>query len=138
MTPKPQPALSTGSGISPFDTAMSSGFRFAVEIIGWVAGPWAAADLTDTAWVAAPAFLVLFGLSALFTTPGDKAQIAIATPGPLRLLVELIVTAAAVSGAWIVWPTWAGVTVSILAGASLVAGTRRLQWLARGAPTVVD
>ena len=48
----------TGSGVSPYDTPWSSGLRFAIELVAWVAGPWAVADVTGVAWTAVPAAVV--------------------------------------------------------------------------------
>lgn len=46
----------------PHDNPVSAGLRFAVEVIAWIAGPWAAAGISFWLWV--PAALVLFGLPA--------------------------------------------------------------------------
>ena len=70
----------------PFDTQLSSGLRFLVEVIAWVSGPWAASQLS--VWVIVPALVLLIGLPSIFSTPGDKRQIVVATPGPLRVLLE--------------------------------------------------
>ena len=130
-TPRP-----TVAGPSPYDTVASSGLRFAVEIIAWVAGPWAVADLTEQGWTAIPALVFLLALPAVFNTPGDKKQTGVPTPGPIRIGIELFLTAVAIAGAWIVWPAWAAVLVSVVALASWIAGRRRVQWLAAGAPPV--
>jgi len=125
-----------GPGISPFDTTASSGFRFVIEIVAWVAGPWAIAELGGSGWLAIPALAVLFGLPALFNTRGDKASTIVATPGPLRILIEMLLLAAAVVGAWVVWPVWAAIIVSLVGAAMLVTGLPRYRWLAKGAPPV--
>ena len=130
------PGRGDGPGVSPYDTAASSGFRFLIEIVAWVVGPWAAADLTGSGWSAIPALVVLFCLPALFNTPGDKASTVIATPGPVRILIELVLLAAAVGGAWLVWPAWAGILVSLIGVGMLATGVRRYRWLAEGAPGV--
>jgi len=122
-------------GISPYDTVVSSALRFVVEVIAWIAGPWAMAASTGMAWTAIPTAIVLIGLSSVFSTPGDKRNVIVATPGPLRLAIELLTAAVAVVGAWIVWPQWAAVIVTGLALADLVAGIPRTRWLARRAPT---
>jgi hypothetical protein len=122
--------LRGGPGVSPYDTNASSGFRFLIEIVAWVAGPWAIADVTGSGWLAVPTLLVLFGLPALFNTPGDKASTVVATPGLLRILIEMVLLTAAVAGAWIVWPPWAAVIVSGIGLAMLITGGRRYRWLA--------
>lgn len=122
-------------GISPYDTAASSALRFVIEVTAWVTGPWAVAASTGMAWTAIPTAIVLIGLSSIFSTPGDKKSVIVATPGPLRLAIELLTVAIAAVGAWIVWPQWAAMIVTGLALADLVAGIPRARWLARGAPT---
>lgn len=133
MDQQPRSAV---TGPSPYDTPASSGLRFAVELVAWVAGPWAVADLTGQWWTAIPALAVLLGLPAVFNTPGDKNQTGVPTPGPIRIGIELLVTGAAVAGAWIVWPAWAAALVALVALGSWVAGWRRVRWLAAGAPPV--
>lgn len=120
--------------MSPYDTAASGALRFVMEIVAWVAGPWAAAELSGSGWMAIPALAVLLALPALFNTPGDKKQIPIRTPGPIRMVIEFFLIAVAVAAAWIVWPEWAGYAVSATALAAIVTGMRRYRWLARGAP----
>lgn len=122
-------------GVSPYDTVTSSALRFIIELVAWIVGPWAVAESTGTVWTAIPTAVVLIGLSSIFSTPGDKNNVIVATPGSLRLAIELFTTAIAVVGAWTVWPQWAGIVVTGLAIADLVAGIPRARWLARGAPT---
>ncbi len=123
--------------LSPFDTPLSAGLRFVMELAAWVAGPWAAAVATGDGWVALPALIVLVGLPATFNTPGDKKQTGIATPGPIRILIEMLLFAVAVAAAWYLWPTWAAVLVTMAAVAAIVTGWPRYRWLAQGAPAVV-
>ena len=119
----------------PFDTPLTSGLRFLVEIIAWVSGPWAAAQLF--AWLVVPALVILVGLPSVFSTPGDKKQIVVATPGPLRVLLELALHGVAVVGAWIVWPTWLAVLATVCVFAALTVEIPRIKWLLRGAPMAV-
>ena len=102
--------------------------------MAWIAGPWAAAELTGSAWAIIPALAVLMGLPSLFNTPGDKQFTGIATPGPLRILIEMFLLGVAVASAWIVWPAWAAIGVSVVGVAMVVAGVPRYRWLAAGAP----
>ncbi len=122
--------------MSPYDTYVSAGLRFLIEIVAWVAGPWAVADLTGSGWAAAAAPMVLFGLAALFNTPGDKASTIVPTPGPLRILIEFVLLAAAIGGAWVVWPVWAAIAVSVVGVMMVFAGVRRYQWLMQGAKPI--
>ena len=122
--------------VSPFDTGSSSALRFVMELVAWIAGPWAAAEVTGSGWAAIPALILLVGLPAAFNTPGDKKQTGIATPGPVRILIEMLLFAVAVAGAWYVWPLWAAVPVTMAAVAAIVTGWPRYRWLAQGAPPV--
>lgn len=121
---------------SPYDTAVSSALRFAIEIVAWIAGPWAVADAIGSAWAAVPALLVLVGLPAIFNTPGDKASTPVATPGPIRIFIEAFLLVSAVVGAWVVWPTALALAVTVIGVSMVVAGLPRYRWLARGAPVV--
>ena len=79
-----------GPGVSPYDTHLSSGTRFLIELAAWVAAPWAAAELWG-GWAAVPTLIVLLALPSLFNTPGDKNQTSgFATPGPIRILIEMV------------------------------------------------
>ena len=123
-------------GISPYDTYASATMRFFVEVVAWVAGPWAAFELTDRWWVAVLVGIVLLALPSVFSTPGDKHQVVVATPGPIRFVIEVILAAAAVIGAWVAWPTWLAVLVTVIVVAFLVTGWARTRWLLAGAPPV--
>jgi len=116
----------------PYDTPLSSGLRFLVEVIAWVAGPWAAA--TQNFWLFIPAAVVLIGLPAIFSTRGDKRNIVVATPGPLRALLELGLQVVAVGAAWVVWPAWLAVASTIVVIAAVATGIPRTMWLLRDAP----
>ena len=125
--------MSDQSGFDhPFDTPLSGGLRFLAELIAWAAGAWAAATIST--WLAIPALLVLVGLPAIFSTPGDKKQIIVATPGPLRVLLELALHAVALICVWAVWPTWLAVASTVVVVAAIVVGLQRTRWLLGGAP----
>lgn len=119
-------------GPSPFDTPASSATRFAMEIIAWVGGPWAAATVAGSRWAAVPALLILFALPALFNTPGDKHSTPIATPGPIRIAIEALLIIVATASAWYLWPSWVAISVSVLAVTTVAFGMRRYRWLATG------
>ena len=116
----------------PYDTPVSAGLRFLVELIAWVSGPWAATKIA--LWLALPAALVLVGLPSVFSTKGDKRQVLVPTPGPVRVLIELLLHAVAIAGAWIVWPALLSALITVVVAAALVTGLPRLRWLLRGAP----
>ena len=124
------------AGPSSYDTSASAGSRFAIELTAWVAGPWAAADITGLGWIAVPALVVLVGVPSVFNTPGDKRTDGIATPGPIRIEIEMFLLAVAVASAWIVWPALAGLAVTIVGIAMVITGLPRYRWLAAGAPEV--
>lgn len=119
--------------VSPYDTIASSTTRFGIEVVAWVAGPWAIADALGAWWPVPLAVIVLVGLPALFNTPGDKTTTGIATPGPLRIAIEMLLLATAIASALIVWPIWAAVLVVALGIALLLTGMPRYRWLAAGA-----
>ena len=119
----------------PFDMPVSSGLRFLVEVIAWVSGPWAAAEVS--VWLIVPAVIVLVGLPAVFSTNGDKRQVVVATPGPLRVVIELLLHGVAVAGAWLVWPIWAAVIATICVVSALGVGIPRTRWLLRDAPVTL-
>lgn len=116
----------------PFDTHLSSGFRFLTEIIAWVAGPWAASHVHPVLAVAV--LVVLIGLPTVFTTKGDKSHMVIETPGPGRVIVEMIQYAVALVAPWFVWPAAVAMTCGLVVIASFVVGFPRMQWLLVGAP----
>jgi hypothetical protein len=110
--------------------------RFAVEIIAWVAGPWVAGQ--QVLLMAVPAIIVLVGLPYVFSTKGDKKQVVVATPGTVRVLIELFLYAVALGAPWVVWPIPVAAITSIIVVAALIMGVPRLGWLMRGAPVEHD
>ena len=114
----------------PLDTPLTSGLRFLAEVIAWVAGPWAAAQ--QSLWLVVPVSVVLVGLPAIFSTRGDKRQVVVATPGPLRVLLELGLHVVAVAAAWVVWPVWLAIVATVVVAAAIATGIPRTLWLLRG------
>ncbi|GAA5036015.1 hypothetical protein [Actinopolymorpha pittospori] len=109
------------------DDRVPSVLRFTTELIAWVATPWA---LFSHSWLlAVVAVVVLIGLPTIFATPGDKRQVIIPVPGAVTFLLVLIQLAAAVTFAWVAWPTPVAVLVSALAAATLVTERQRWRWL---------
>ena len=49
----------------------------------------------------------------------------------MRIGIELLLTGAAVLGAWLAWPLWAAAAVAVLAVAFLGLGLPRWRWLLR-------
>lgn len=118
----------------PYDTPLSSGLRFSVEVIAWIAGPWAAWEISI--WLVLPAVVILVGLPSVFSTNGDKRQVLVPTPGPLRVVIELLLHAVAIAAPWAVWPTALAGVATLVVAAALILGVWRLRWLLRGAPAV--
>jgi hypothetical protein len=121
--------------IHPHDTPISSGLRFAVELIAWISGPWLASY-----WGALSAVIVLavlVGLPSIFSTLGDKNTIIVATPGPVRVAIEISQYAVALCVPWIIWPAPAAIGCSMLVLASIGFGWPRLWWLIQGADTTL-
>ncbi|MFJ3901318.1 hypothetical protein [Streptomyces sp. NPDC090025] len=118
------------------DDSRASVLRFATELVAWVATPWA---LAAYSWVLAVlSVVVLIGLPTVFSTPGDKAQVIVAVPGAVTILLVLTQLAAAVAAAWVVWPVWAAVAVSVLATATLVTERPRWRWLSAAPEAPAD
>ena len=95
---------------------------------------WAAADYAT--WLALPVLVVLIGLPSVFSTAGDKNTVVVATPGPLRVLIELGLYAVAAAVPWLVWPTTVATACTGIVLLCIVFGMPRLLWLIRGAPQV--
>ncbi|MFF4348389.1 hypothetical protein [Streptomyces sp. NPDC001530] len=109
------------------DDRAASALRFAVELVAWVATPWA---LAAHSWLLAVLSVVLLiGLPTCFSTPGDKAHVIIAVPGRVTILLVLLQLAAAVTSSWLAWPAWAAGLVTLLAAATLVTERPRWRWL---------
>ena len=115
----------------PHDTAISAGLRFLSELIAWVAGPWAVA-LVST-WLVIPTLVLLVGLPAIFSTRNDKNQVIVATPGKIRVGIELMLYSVAAIAPWFVWPALVSGLAAGIVVASLVAGIPRFLWLVDGA-----
>ena len=97
----------------------ASALRFLVEVIAWVAAPWALAGVSVALAVAAP--VILIALPTLFATPGDKKQIIVAVPGSVTIALVALHMAVAAVAAWFAWPLAAAIVVWVLVAASLVA-----------------
>ena len=122
-----------GPGPNPLDTWLSGGLRFLVELIAWVAGPWAMGQRLGS-WVAGLTLAVLMALPGMFSVPGDKHQVIVAVPGVMRFFIELDLGLVAVVAAWYAWPPSAAVVATVAVGSAQVAGWRRSRWLPQGAP----
>ncbi|MFD6888824.1 hypothetical protein [Streptomyces sp. NPDC059957] len=115
-------------------TRLADPLRFFSMLAAWVATPWALAPYSVPLAVASA--VLLLASVALFGTPGDhgvpRERILVPVPGVVTAGLVLLHLVAAVASSWAVWPTWAAVSVTVLASASLIAEQpRRRQLLAR-------
>lgn len=122
--------------VGPHETPQSASSRFLVEIVAWVTGPWALVQITGMWWMAITAAVLLIGLAALFSTPGDKRTVLVPTPGPVRVAIEVALLVVAVVGAAIVITAWAWYAVLALGIAFVITNLPRWRWLMEGAPPV--
>ncbi|MET8874187.1 hypothetical protein [Nocardia sp. NPDC004604] len=108
---------------------VASGLRFAVELIAWIATPWALAG--HSALLAVLSVVVLIGLPTVFATPGDKKQILVPVPGWVTIALVVLQVVAAVMSTWVLLPTWLAVLVQVLAVLTVIAELPRWRWLWR-------
>jgi hypothetical protein len=119
-----------GTTVERPDDRRASALRFATELVAWIAAPWA---LWSYSWVLAVlSLVVLIGLPTVFSTPGDKANVIVAVPGGVTILLVLLQLVAAVVSVWWLFPAWAAVLVSVLAASTLVTELPRWRWLLAG------
>jgi hypothetical protein len=104
------------------------GFRFLAEIVAMTATPWALRDHSIVLAVAS--VVVLIGLPAIFSTPGDRpgGDGPVAVPGVVTILIVLLHLAAATAAAWTIWPWWIAAAVTILC--IVVVFTEQTRWRA--------
>ena len=120
--------------LHPYDTPLSSGFRFLSELIAWVSGPWVATQVNP--FLAILVLVVLIGLPTVFSTKGDKRHTIVDTPGPVRVLFELLQYSVAAIAPWLIWPTPIAAICVLIVVVALALGLPRLSWLLRGTPPV--
>lgn len=124
--------VTTGRSRDAVDPVAGAVTRAGVELVAWVAVPWAVA--ARGSWVAAALLLiVLVAVPATFNVPGDKHRDGRPVSGRVRIGIELLLTGAAVLGACFAWPVWAAVAVVALAFAFLALGVPRWRWLLQSA-----
>jgi len=119
---------------NPLDSSFSAASRFGIEIVAWVAGPWAAADITGSWLMTIPALAVLVALPGVFSTTGDKRHVVVAVPGRIRFLIEVFLAVVAIASALLVWTVIGAVVVAIIAVIMFVAGAPRAKWLLSNNP----
>ncbi|MFC4009440.1 hypothetical protein ACFOY2_19580 [Nonomuraea purpurea] len=113
------------------DDRASSVFRFGMELIAWVATPWAL--WSTSVPLAVLSAVALIGLPMVFSTPGDKRHVIVAVPGYVTIVLVGLHLIAAVAAAWVVWHAVAAALVSVAAVVTVVLELPRWRWLlARG------
>jgi hypothetical protein len=108
------------------------GFRFLAELIAMTATPWALWDYSIPLAIAS--VVILIGLPAIFSTPGDRpgGDGHIAVPGVVTILIVLIHLTAATVAAWMIWPWWLATAVTALC--IVVIFTEQTRWSALTRP----
>ncbi|MGW0805869.1 hypothetical protein [Nonomuraea sp. NPDC002799] len=109
------------------DDRVASVFRFATELVAWVATPWALSSASVP--LAVLSVVVLIGLPTLFSTPGDKRNVIVAVPGFVTVVLVALQLVAAVAAAWVAWHAFAAALVSVLAVVTVVLELPRWRWL---------
>ncbi len=124
--------MKTGSAApgtrSPGHGPIAGGLRFTAELIAWVGTAWAL--WPHSIPLAMGAVVLLIGLPAVFSTPGDRpgGNGPVAVPGIVTILILLTQLAAATMAAWTLWPGWIAAAVTALC--LLVPITDQPRWRA--------
>lgn len=119
----------TGPGGESPDSRLASVLRASVELVAWIATPWALWSVSVP--LAILSVVVLIGLPTVFTTPGDKAHGVVPVPGVVTIALVVLQLAAAVTFSWVAWVAPVAIVVSVLAVACVVTEIPRWRWLAR-------
>jgi hypothetical protein len=107
------------------DVLSASVPRFLVEIIAWVAAPWALAP--QSVWLAVLADVVLIGLPTIFGMPGAKKQTnPVSISARPAIALELLQPAAAGVAAVVAWPPV--VAYLVVAVALVACGLQFPRW----------
>lgn len=116
--------------VSPNLTArgrIPSILRFSTELTAWIATPWALADYSVIAAIAA--VVLLIGLPTLFSTPGDKLQTLVPVPGTVTIGLVVLQLSAALISPWFAWRPWLAILVTALTLVTVLAELPRWRWL---------
>ncbi len=117
------------AGTAAPDPLWAAAPRFVVEIVAWVAAPWALASRSIA--LAVVAVVVLIGVPAVCGTPGAKAQRPLVpVPGRVSIVLELALYVVAVVASWAAWPPPAAIAVTVLAVGAAALQVPRWRWLA--------
>jgi hypothetical protein len=105
--------------------------RFLTELIAWAGAPLAL--WPHSIPLAIGAVVLLIGLPAVLSTPGDRPGRGslVSVPGVVTILLVLMQLAAATAAAWALWPWWAATAVTVLCLIVTVTEQPRWRWLMR-------
>jgi len=121
------PDLAAHAAAAP-DPLSASAPRFLVEIVAWIAAPWAL--VTHSLWLAVLADVLLIGLPTVFGMSGAKKQKnPVSIPARPAIALELLQPVAACVAAFAVWPTIAASLVVVASLAACVLQLRRWRWM---------
>ena len=110
------------------DPLSASAPRFLVEIIAWIAAPWALA--AHSVWLAVLADVLLIGLPTVFGMPGAKKQKnPVSIPARPAIALEVLQPVAACVAAFAAWPTIVASLVVVASLAACVLQLRRWRWM---------
>jgi len=110
------------------DTLVRSAPRFLVELVAWVAAPWALVG--HSVALAVIAVVVLIGVPTIFGMPGAKKQsIRVAVSAPIAIALECAQAVVAVVAAVAIWPLPAAIAVAVVVVAAGVLQWRRWRWM---------
>jgi hypothetical protein len=119
---------SARTAVAAPDSLGASAPRFLVEVIAWVAAPWAL--VAYSIWLAVLADVLLIGLPTVFGMPGAKKQKnPVSIPARPAIALELLQPVAACVAAFAAWPP---IVASLVVAASLAAcglQLRRWRWM---------
>lgn len=110
------------------DPLSASAPRFLVEIIAWIAAPWALA--AHSVWLAVAADVLLIGLPTVFGMPGAKKQKnPVSIPARPAIALELLQPVAACVAATAAWPAVVAALVAVASLAACLLQLRRWRWM---------
>lgn len=110
------------------DSMVSATSRFVVELVAWIAAPWALAPYS--AVLAVLAVVALIGLPGVFGMPGAKElRPAVPVAAWLAVALELLQPFVACVAAFAAWSTAAAGIVVIAALIACALQLRRWRWM---------
>jgi hypothetical protein len=118
----------TAPNAAAADPLSASAPRFLVEIIAWIAAPWALA--AHSIWLAVLADVLLIGLPTMFGMAGAKKQKnPVSIPARPAIALELLQPVAACVAAFAAWPTIVAALVVVASLAACVLQLPRWRWM---------